>query len=119
MKALVLALLVGTPAVALADATYGPDGCYNEGGCDNKRVCIPVQDLGMPGDLTHPPLDLRGTIDARRDRRRRGNASNGRGLIFLSGASVLVLAALRRRYRTSRPTPAESALAASATRSDS
>ena len=66
------------------------------------------QDLAMPRDQSAPP-------DARRERTRAG----GRGLIFPSSASVVAIAALRRRYKISSPTPAEKALAASDTRSDS
>jgi hypothetical protein len=95
----VLALLVAAPAVAFADATYGPDGCYDEGGCDNKRVCIPVQDLGMPSDMTHPPLDLRGTIDARRERRSRQRAA-GAGLVALCGFALFGVAAARHFVRS-------------------
>jgi hypothetical protein len=68
-------------------------------------------DLASPSDSGSPP-------DARRERRRRHGAQ-GRGLILLSGVSALAVLALRRRYKTMRPTPAESALAASETRSDS
>ena len=73
-------------------------------------------DMSAPRDLSSAPDS---GLDARREKRRRRQASNGRGLVLLSGASALVLAALRRRYKTKRPTPAENALAASATRSDS
>jgi hypothetical protein len=126
---LLLAFLVAVPAAARADGVVNdckPNvddgvgcGCNHEPFhiCDRPDMQPPVQfDLSRPLDLS-PGLD--GGLDAQREHRRRRNASNGRGLIFLSGASVLVLAALRRRYRTRRPTPAESALAASATRSDS
>jgi hypothetical protein len=70
------------------------------------------RDLASPSDSGSPP-------DARRERRHRQHGAQGRGLILLSGVSTLAVIALRRRYKTSSPTPADSALAASDTRKDS
>ena len=120
-----LVLLATTPA--LADGLIN-DCQPNSGGCACEQpvhICEPtndmavplIHDLGRPADLARPGSDE--GLDARRERRRRRNAAGGRGLILLSGASALVIVALRRRYRTTRPTPADSALAASATRKDS
>ena len=118
-RALLMMLLLAAPAVAAADVAPGPGQCVqvDDGGCScsTHEQCAPVPDLpfrlhdmSTPRDLTSPP-------DARRERHR----ARGRGLIFLSSLSVVAVGALRRRYKISSPTPAEKALAASDTRSDS
>lgn len=114
MNRLTLLLLVASPLSARADATAGPGPCVSVTSgcsCDSREDCKPAFDLSAPRPDLAPPHDLRSPADARRERSRAG----GRGLILLSGAGLLAVAALRRRYKTSRPTPAESALAASDT----
>lgn len=128
MKRLAMALVLFAATPALADGVIN-DCQPNHFGCaceQEVHICEPpndlhapiIHDLGVPAsDLTRPSGDE--GLDARRERRRRRNAASGRGLVLLSGASALLIVALRRRYKTMRPTPADSALAASATRSDS
>jgi hypothetical protein len=53
----------------------------------------------MPSDMTHPPLDLRGTIDARRERRSRQRAA-GAGLVALCGFALFGVAAARHFVRS-------------------
>ena len=119
-----LSVLGVTPA--FADATAGPGMCATaDKGCGcTEEFCNPAlpPDMSIPRDLAAPrdlssPSD--GSLDACRERVRKRNRAHGRGLVLLSGASALVVFALRRRYKTMRPTPAENALAASETRSDS
>jgi hypothetical protein len=129
VKRLALALVLFAAAPALADAVARPGECVEaDGGCGGcgQEVCSPPlgPDMSIGRDLSTSPRDLRsppsdGALDARRQRVRRRNRAHGRGLVLLSGLSALAIVALRRRYRTTRPTPAESALAASDTRSDS
>jgi hypothetical protein len=128
MRILSLALFLGVIAVAspaLADATAAPGQCidYHGGacGCDEQTLCsAPAPDLAVPFTVhdmsTH---DLASPPDACLERVRKQKRAHGRGLVLLSGLSVLAVIGLRRRYRTSRPTPAENALAAKATRKDS
>src|SRR5258707_388789 len=111
-RGLLMMLLLAAPAVAQADSVCG-DG----GGCSCDAELPPCErppDLSVRPDLPSP-RDLASPPDARRERHR----TRGRGLIFLSSLSVVAIAALRRRYKISSPTPAEKALAASETRSDS
>lgn len=119
-----LAVLGITPA--RADATAGPGMCVEQsngcGGCTQEYCNPPAPDLSVPRDLSlprdlAPPSD--GALDACRERARRRNREQGRGLVLLSGLTAFALFALRRRYKTTRPTPADRALAASDTRSDS
>ena len=121
-----LALLVAAPLVARADGIAAPGQCTQaQTGCGcSQEFCEPPlgpdmaipRDSSMPRDLT-APSDA--ALDACRERARRSNRAHGRGLVLLSGLTAAALVALRRRYRTIRPTPADSALAASDTRSDS
>jgi hypothetical protein len=121
---ILLGVLTITP-LASADVLPAPGTCVDHEvdgcSCRTEQVCnhnapedmsvSPVRDLSAPRDLASPP-------DARLEHHRRRQA-RGRGLVLLSGLSALGVIALRRRYRTMRPTPAESALAASAMRKDS
>jgi len=121
----ILALVVAAPLIARADATAGPGQCVEVdngcGGC-GQEICNPAlpPDMSMP--TTHdggPGRIPDGGLDACRERARRRNRAHGRGLVLLSGLTAVAVFALRRRYKTMRPTPADSALAASDTRSDS
>ena len=127
MRILSLLVFFGVLALApaaFADATAGPGQCIEEdngcGGCGHE-VCNPP----LPPDLATPvirdlsPHDQSGPPDACREHIRRKNRANGRGLVLLSGLTSLAILALRRRYRTIKPTPAENVLAASAMRKDS
>jgi hypothetical protein len=129
VRRLAIALVLFAAPPALADATAGPGQCVTVdngcGGC-GQEVCNPAlpPDFAVPRDLSPPPHDLSpppsdGALDACREQTRQRNRAHGRGLVLLSGVTALAVLALRRRYRTMRPTPAESALAASATRKDS
>ncbi|HEY2747409.1 MAG TPA: hypothetical protein VGL86_22455 [Polyangia bacterium] len=120
MRICVLFALLLASGPAFADAAVGDCKPNDSGGCGSDHTfhycpadmsIVPTPDMERPRDLTMPP-------DARRERRRKQEA-HGRGLVLLSGLSSLAIVLLRRRYKTSRPTPAENALAASATRKDS
>ncbi len=102
-----LAVLGLTPAFADAGIGCGDDTS------NVQPADMSIRDLAAP-DLKSPS-DLSGRRDARREQRR----AHGRGLVLLSGVAALAVIALRRRNKMMRPTPAESALAASETRSDS
>ncbi len=116
-------MVIGATTVARADSTVGPGECGQADsgcGCTQTFCNPPSHDLSTPPlpDLS-APRDLQSPPDACREQLRRRHRAHGRGLVLLSGLSALALIALRRRYKTMRPTPAESALAASDTRSDS
>ncbi|HXU71032.1 MAG TPA: hypothetical protein VN947_16975 [Polyangia bacterium] len=127
LVAFVLLCVLGLPSPARADSMVGPGECGEaDAGCGcTQHYCNPPlgPDLSMPRDLSMPPRDLLSPgdegLDACRERRQRRQRAHGRGLVLLSGLSALAVLALRRRYRTNSPTPAENALAARATRSDS
>ena len=128
MRILFVFVFVAAPLVARADGIAAPGQCAQaQTGCGcSEEFCEPPlgpdmampipRDLSMPRDLTPPSY---GALDACRERARRRNRAHGRGLVLLSGLTAAALVALRRRYRTIRPTPADSALAASDTRNDS
>ena len=105
VSAFVFAGVLGLTSAAFADGVVNDCKPNTSGGCacdeepfhtcESIDMAMPVlRDMSQPRDLRQQPGDE--GLDARREERRRRNAARGRGLIVLSGASALMVLAVRR-----------------------